>query len=386
MIKVLFLSQWYPHRYDSMEGLFVQKHAEAVSHYCEVKVLFVYSDKNIKHFEIIENQFHNVNEVIVYYPTTKYRFLHKIVKSINYLRAYYKGYKLLTRKNFKPDIVHVNVLTRTGLMAYFLKVFKRIPYVVTEHWSRYLVTRNSYNGCIRKIITQKVVKNASAVLPVSQNLEEAMLAHHLKNSKYIVVNNVVDKFFFEEEKIIPRTKKRILHVSCFDEAAKNIKGILRATYELSKIRQDFELILIGSGIDFDDISDYADKLYFPKGIIHFLGEKTSQEVAYWMQNSDFFVLFSNYETAGVVIAESLVCGKPVLSTKVGAAFDYIYPENGRLIDVGDVDALLREMNYILDHLDNYDKNKIKNEARQEFSYIHIGEIITKIYSQTLSIA
>jgi len=29
--KVLFLSAWYPNRYDAMAGLFVRKHAEAVS-------------------------------------------------------------------------------------------------------------------------------------------------------------------------------------------------------------------------------------------------------------------------------------------------------------------------------------------------------------------
>lgn len=29
-MKVLFLTAWYPHRYDAMAGLFVRKHAEAV--------------------------------------------------------------------------------------------------------------------------------------------------------------------------------------------------------------------------------------------------------------------------------------------------------------------------------------------------------------------
>jgi hypothetical protein len=29
-VKILFLSAWYPHRYDPMPGLFVKQHAEAV--------------------------------------------------------------------------------------------------------------------------------------------------------------------------------------------------------------------------------------------------------------------------------------------------------------------------------------------------------------------
>jgi hypothetical protein len=30
-MKVLFLTPWYPHRYDAMSGLFVRKHAQAVA-------------------------------------------------------------------------------------------------------------------------------------------------------------------------------------------------------------------------------------------------------------------------------------------------------------------------------------------------------------------
>ena len=52
LTKVLFLSQWYPHRNDPMFGLFVQKHAEAVSLYCQVKVLYIQPDQNIDHFEM----------------------------------------------------------------------------------------------------------------------------------------------------------------------------------------------------------------------------------------------------------------------------------------------------------------------------------------------
>jgi glycosyltransferase involved in cell wall biosynthesis len=50
-------------------------------------------------------------------------------------------------------------------------------------------------------------------------------------------------------------------------------------------------------------------------MIEFMGEKMPTEVAEYMQQSDFFVLFSNYENSPVVISESLACGKPVISSK-----------------------------------------------------------------------
>jgi glycosyltransferase involved in cell wall biosynthesis len=38
-------------------------------------------------------------------------------------------------------------------------------------------------------------------------------------------------------------------------------------------------------------------------MIHFAGERTPGEVAEYMKNADFFVLFSNYENAPVVISK-----------------------------------------------------------------------------------
>ncbi len=383
MIKVLFLSQWYPHRYDSMAGLFVQKHAEAVGLYCEVEVLYVHAVEKLVEIEIDETKRENIHETIVYYPVNSTHLLHKFNKFVYYLKAYLAGIQHLKRKGFKPDIIHANILTRTGFIAWLISIYVGIPYIVTEHWSRYLPIRNSYHGAFRKIITKLVVKNAKAILPVSESLKKAMIAHKLHNSSYHVVNNVVDHYFFEEKIKELRTKKRIIHISCFDEAAKNVKGILRATLELSEKRQDFELVLIGTGIDFDEVYKYSVSIGLKDDTVRFLGEKTPEEVSEWLYNSDFFVLFSNYETAGVVIAESLVMGKPVITTNVGIAEDCINSDNGIIIQVGDENKLVLEMNNLLENIQFYNSQEIKKRAAEMFCYENIGRTIFEIYKTSI---
>ncbi|ADQ78960.1 glycosyl transferase group 1 [Paludibacter propionicigenes WB4] len=383
LTKVLFLSQWYPHRNDQMFGLFVQKHAEAASLFCQIKVLYVQSDASITDFETEIKEQNNLSEIIVYYPAKKQNLLSKILNTINYYRAYWKGYKIIYSDDFKPDIIHANILTRTACVAYIFKLLKGIPYVITEHWSRYLPARDSFNGTLRKLVTRIVVSNADAILPVSENLKQAMQSHKLLNNNYIVVNNVVDNSFFTESTVIHRSKKRIIHVSCFDEEAKNIKGIISATFELSRQREDFELMLIGTGIDFEIVKKYADTLDFQKDVIHFLGEKTPKEVANWMQNSDFLILFSNFETAGVVIAESLACGKPVISTCVGIAPECIDESNGILLSTNTESELVEKMNYLLDNFQSYDANLIKADAKNKFSYAHIGKQLSTIYEKSI---
>jgi glycosyltransferase involved in cell wall biosynthesis len=210
-----------------------------------------------------------------------------------------------------------------------------------------------------------------------------MQSFNLINNNYLVINNVVDDFFFEVKPVVHRTKKRILHVSCFDEQAKNVKGIIRATHELSKIREDFELILIGTGLDFDEVYAYYQTFTFPKGMIHFLGEKKPEEVCNWLQNSDFFVLFSNYENAPVVISESLACGKPVLSSNVGGIAEQINETNGILINAKDEVALKNKMDFLLNNFSNYDKEAIRNAAINQFSYKAVGEKIYNEYKRIL---
>jgi glycosyltransferase involved in cell wall biosynthesis len=305
------------------------------------------------------------------------------VKSINFLRAYYKGFKLLGELNYEYDIVHVNTLTRTGLIAYSLNILKKTPYVITEHWTRYLINQNGFEGIIRKVITKLIVKNAKAVLPVSKELMLAMQHNKLNNNNYKVVYNVVDDCFLKNYKIEPRNKKRILNVTCFFELQKNLFGLLRVVKKISEKRNDFELILIGTGVDFDITVEYAKSLNFEKGIVNFVGLKTSEEVAYIMSNVDFVVQFSNYETAGVVVSESLMCGKPIISTKTGITTECITNANGKLVDIGDEDALYTEMNFMLDNIDVYNQNNIKNNNRNNFNADKIGEIIHNIYREAL---
>lgn len=383
MIKTLFISAWYPNRYDEMFGLFVRKHAEAVSLYCDVQVLYVHPSSDIRHFETEIHQSGKLKETIVYFPASKSGVFSKLLKQINFLRAYFKGWRMLQKSGFRPDIVHANILTRTGLVAYGIHLFTRIPYVITEHWTRYLPLRKSYNGLLRKKITEFVVKHAAAVFPVSENLKNAMISNKLWNRNYFVINNTVDDVFLTKVPKVSETKKIILHVSCFDEQQKNVKGLLNSLKALSINRSDFKMIFIGTGVDFKEVVDYCVKLNFPEDVIHFVGEKNPAEVAEYMKNADFFVLFSNYENSPVVISESLVCGKPVISTDVGGIAEHINETNGILIPARDEKMLLESLNFMLDHFQDYDAEKLSKEAVEKFSMKNVGKTIVEQYEKIL---
>lgn len=376
-MNVLFLTPWYPNRYDAMDGLFVRKHAQAAARFVDsVEVLCLKPDSYVSDVEVVETHINGVHEIVVHYRNPN----NVVLKTYFFFSAFKKGY---SRLRFRPDVVQVNVLTRCGVLAKMLWKLRGIPYVVMEHWTRYLPDRKCFSGSFHKILTQSVIKDARQVMTVSRDLTIAMQSRGLKSNVYCRVNNVVDDFFFEDVETEKRARKRILHISCFLDKQKNISGILRATRQLLCEREDFELVLVGVGVDYDRIKAYSESLSFPEGTIRFVGEQTPEEVSKWLSNSDFLVMFSNYETAGVIFSEAMASGKPIVSTKVGVLADQQNCGVGKLLDIGDEQGLKNAIGWMLDHYTDYDPDEMR-KLGMEYSFDNVGKRLAEIYKSATS--
>ena len=293
-MRILFLTPWYPSEKDAMSGLFVQKHVEAVRMQgADVRVIFSEG-----------------------------------------WRDTWRQWRALWREGWMPDVVQLNVIQKQGALALWLKERYGIPYVIVEHWSGYLPENGIFRqmSMIKQGLYRLLARKAEVVLTVSQKLQQAMKDCGVEAKKWGRVDNVVDDFFFENtDRFTDRiqntdTQKTLLHVSCFDERAKNVKGLLRASKMLSEKRQDWQLVLVGTGVDYEEVRAYAESLELPEGLLYWRGELTPREVAEEMQRADALVLSSRYETYGVVLAEAAAAGLPILSTPVGIA-----EETGALI-------------------------------------------------------
>src|SRR5574344_1609317 len=145
-MKVLFFSAWYPNRYDAMSGLFVRKHADCVTRFADVIVLYPCPTQNNDETGMVERRYNNVRAIYVYYHHAH----NKIAKAVAYFAAFFRGFRFVKNHYDRPDICHVNILTPAGISALALQMLCGIPYVITEHWTRYLPENNSYHGLLRK--------------------------------------------------------------------------------------------------------------------------------------------------------------------------------------------------------------------------------------------
>ena len=377
-MKVLFLTPWYPHRYDAMSGLFVRKHAQAIARQgVEVSVMCQLVTDKVEQDEIVEEEIGSVKEVVLY--TNKSGFFAELQGIKKLWQYWHERYGM-------PDVVHLNVLTKQGLLASWLNWKYGVPYVVMEHWSGYLPENGDYRGAMRKRMSEMILQKAKAVMPVSVRLMNAMKQCGLEHNNWQVVPNVIDDFFYSRDAIHCVSKNegkfRFLHVSCFDNRAKNTLGIVEAVERLSRQRNDFEMIMVGTGQDIFFTRCLADNYKLEsRGFIKFIGEQRPQQVKEWMDASDCFVLFSNYETAAVVLEEAVACGLPIISTPVGIA-EELQVRGVEILPVGDVDKLVEAMSAMIDNVDKFDKEKIKAKATQ-YSFDKVGSQLVKIYKRVI---
>jgi len=363
-----------------------------VNPFCRLTVLYIAADNNLaaNQKEITDETINGVKTITVYYGkvTTGFRFFQSLINFFHSFKAFLKGWKYVISQSDKPQITHVSIAYPAGIFALWLKIFFKIPYIISEHWTVYMPENSHKLSWIEKFNSKLIFSNAALVMPVSKNLQEAIQQGYAPNAKFSIVPNTVDISVFypqtsNQKPQISNPKKQILHVSTLHEEAKNVFGLFRVLKNLALMRNDFELHIIHEYYS-KSHEDYARELGLLNTVVFFHGQKTPGEIAAVMRRSDFFVLFSNYENLPVVLLESLTSGLPVISTDVGGIADHITNEFGILVKPKDETGLLNAMNQMLDHCKEYDVNKLRAYAIKNFSNEVVGQSFSRIYSSLIT--
>ena len=296
------------------------------------------------------------------------------------VRAYETAFDELVRQYGRSDALHLHVALPLGPVAVRLSRKHRIPLIVSEHWTGYLPMNRPQLPLSTRLILRHTFRNATYITAVSQNLLDniTLTAPPAGNKPQSVVGNVVDMGLFSlKDSTIQRDRKQILHVSTLENNAKNIMGILHAVDALRQRRNDFELNIVH---DFRNI--LAETYVRERGLdaaVHFLGCKTSAEIAALLQTSDFFLLFSNYENQPCVLLESFSTGTPALTTPVGGIPEITNRQNAVIVAPKDESQLVDKLDFMLDNSQQFNPSEIRKQALQICSPEVVGKKWLEIY-------
>ena len=210
------------------------------------------------------------------------------------------------------DIIHAHTVFTDGYVAY--KIYKElnIPYVVA--------VRNTDINAFFKIYKntgKKILLNAKKIVCLSEGYKKRISkmfdnrTNEIIKKKCIAIPNGIDDFWFNrpiKEKEKNKEELTVITSANFDKN-KNLEVILKAC-DILQQEQKIKLFICGK-LMYKNLQEEISK----RSYIEYLGYIDKEAFAEYLDKSDVFVLLSHHETFGLVYAEALSRGVPVIYTK-----------------------------------------------------------------------
>ena len=206
------------------------------------------------------------------------------------------------------------------------------------------------------------------------------MAEHLKKYGFraIGIPNPID---YERFSSITAHGLNIVSIARF-EKAKNIETLIIAASEILKKKTDIKLVLVGGGSQEKELRALAGKLSISDNV-EFQGFRPDVEKI--LEDGAVFVLPSIYEPFGMVVAEALASGLPIIVSRVGGLREIVREGlNGFSFNPRDWHELSRKILLLLE--DKKLREMMKNKAREsakEFSPENIALKYLRVYRDVL---
>jgi glycosyltransferase involved in cell wall biosynthesis len=378
-MKILFISSWYPTKSNPNAGIFVKEHAAAIHHFQkEIVVLAIVINRSKAIFSKNVSDFIDENGVRTILIEINTRFRDIVYHAIPLQYFIVKRiYQKILEPTFNPDIIHSNVIFPAGIIGNWLASYLKKPHIITEHWTR---VRNFKEMPVLSFWAKKAYQKSVRILPVSKFLQHEIMESFEINddNKFKVIGNVVkpDIFFFKE-KNQNKTDLKLCAIATWayvKHPAKQPELLINAISEVQKqINMPIQLTMVGGGNKVNELIELCKS----KGVnAIFTGYIGKNEIATQLQNSDFFVHPTLIETFGVVVAEALLTGTPVICSNVTALPELINESNGILCE-NTTEKWVEGIKLALDSKFNY--KQISTDTGNRFSLESIGNLINDVY-------
>ncbi|MEN8446475.1 MAG: glycosyltransferase [Cyanobacteria bacterium J06555_13] len=305
-------------------------------------------------------------------------------------RVSFHKLKALIRE-FRPDVAHFhNTFPLISPAAYYAAQETGVPVVQTLHNYRLLCPNGLFfrNGrvcedCLGKPMPWPGIVHgcyrgsrvASSAVATMVNLHNMMGTWAKAVDVFIAYSQfALDKFIeggLPKEKF--EFKTNFLHPApeigqgkggfgLFVGRLSPEKGIDTLLTAWEKLHIRIPLKIVGAGPLAPEVEAAAERFEN----IEYLGRRPLSEVYDLMGEAEFFVFSSKwYETFGRVAIEAYAKGTPILASRIGAITELVKPyETGLLFEPGDANDLIAQVEWVLDHSDNW--QQIRQQARQEF--------------------
>lgn len=278
------------------------------------------------------------------------------LRNFEHLRVQTAGILRRAIARARPDVIHAHYLQYSGSIA----VDRGKPVVITSHgidaydwpWRREGLRRDA----------ARTLERAQTVVAVSGFIATSL--RRLFDRHVEVVFNGGDAAIFsspdrararEDLTIAPERK-----VLAFAGTLCEDKGIFDLAAALRKMNSPPLLLVLGDG---PDAQKFADALKTGGVESRFFGNVKQSAVASAFAAADVVTLPSHKEGLPVTVCEAMLCGRPVVATRVGGIPEIVsHRETGYLVDARDVECLSTTYEQVFSDLEGANEMGRRAEA------------------------
>lgn len=298
-------------------------------------------------------------------------------------------------KQYKIDVLHLQIWNPAACRyAFFAGKSLKIPIVITEHDPFKLSMLKS----VFKKFTLKYVDKIVAISKNNQKILEKLYPKH--KNKITMIHNGIDLTWWQSQLLrltkgdIERIKTQVFqaHMDTLILIAiaelherKGLKYLIEAVSELAREYPNIKLVIVGEGKERNNLEKLGDKLKLKANLV-FLGRQ--KNIPQLLSSSDIFVLPSaEREAFGLVNLEAMICGLPVVTTKVGGIPEIVKDgETGFLVEPQNAKALKESLKSLIENakLRKSMGEKGKKRVMQNFSAEKMAREYGNIYKILLT--
>ncbi len=218
----------------------------------------------------------------------------------------------------KPDIIHTHHPFLLGKAALAVARKLSIPIVFTyhtlyEYYAHYFHCPQKIAQWFAKRYATQYCNAVDAVIVPSTAVKEHIIKQGVSTPTTVIPSALQSFFIHENRPCKQKHRLELFRLLLVSRMVKE-KNILFALEAFKLLPNDFKLIVIGNGDEYKNIVSYAyDRLRLPRASVLFIKESKGLELVEFYKGSDLFLFPSTTDTQGIVLAESMACGTPVVS-------------------------------------------------------------------------
>lgn len=307
-----------------------------------------------------------------FYRFERFFFFIKYIKVFNFVKKYIV--------KFKPDVLHAHYVFSAGYVCMKIKKKFNIPYIVAVRntdvnlYFKYMIH-------LRKI-GLRILLNANKVVFISPSYRDIVMDKYIPKrykklieSKTEIISNGIDKFWLDnrknKEKDIDVENINIITVGAVNKN-KNQIAVANAVNLLNSRGYDMTYTIVGK---IEDKEVYKELMQY--SFVKFIDNCPKEELIHYYQNADIFILTSLTETFGLVYAEALSQGIPIIYSQ-GQGFDGQFIEGvvGYHTNCFDIESITKVITDIINNYTYLSNNCYENCVKFDWNliskkYIHI---------------